>query len=34
MVGTASLTTYSAGYFVGASIEDYCPQYMPKLDGS
>ncbi|QLL07008.1 DUF732 domain-containing protein [Mycobacterium vicinigordonae] len=34
MVGKAGMTAYSAGYFVGASIEDYCPKHLPKLNGS
>lgn len=33
MVGTGGMTAYHAGYFVGASIEDYCPQHMSDLNG-
>ncbi|OBJ56374.1 DUF732 domain-containing protein [Mycobacterium sp. 1423905.2] len=34
MVDKGEMPAYHAGYFVGASIQDYCPQQMPKLQGS
>ncbi|MDT5139957.1 MAG: hypothetical protein QOD58_4219 [Mycobacterium sp.] len=30
MVSKTGMPAYQAGYFVGASIEDYCPQHMSK----
>lgn len=33
MVGKGGMTAYHAGYFVGASIENYCPQFTSKLNG-
>ncbi|GLB83951.1 DUF732 domain-containing protein [Mycobacterium kiyosense] len=33
MVDKAGMTAYHAGYFVGASIDDYCPKHLPELLG-
>jgi Protein of unknown function (DUF732) len=33
MVGKGGMTVYHAGYFVGASIEEYCPSHMSDLNG-
>ncbi|MEB3981391.1 DUF732 domain-containing protein [Mycobacterium sp. 663a-19] len=33
VINSSNMPAYHAGYFVGVSIKEYCPQYMPK-DGS
>ena len=30
VVNSSNMPAYHAGYFVGVSIKEYCPQYMPK----
>jgi hypothetical protein len=34
VLNNSTMPAYHAGYFVGASINAYCPQYMPKVSGS
>jgi hypothetical protein len=34
VLNSSSMPAYHAGYFVGASIKEYCPQYMPKESGT
>jgi hypothetical protein len=34
VVNSSSMPAYHAGYFVGVSIKEYCPQYMPKEGGT
>jgi Protein of unknown function (DUF732) len=34
VLNSSVMPAYHAGYFVGASIKEYCPQYMPKANGS
>lgn len=33
VLNNSSMPAYHAGYFVGASIDAYCPQYTSKLSG-
>jgi hypothetical protein len=33
VLNSSSMPAYHAGYFVGASIDAYCPQYAPKVTG-
>lgn len=30
VLNSSNLPAYHAGYFVGVSIKEYCPQYAPK----
>jgi len=34
VVGSSSMPAYHAGYFVGVSIKEYCPQYTPTQGGN
>jgi hypothetical protein len=34
VLNNSTMPAYHSGYFVGASIDAYCPQYMPKVSGS
>ena len=34
VLNNSTMPAYHAGYFVGASINAYCPQYTPKVSGS
>jgi hypothetical protein len=34
VLNSSSMPAYHSGYFVGASIDAYCPQYASKVDGS
>jgi hypothetical protein len=34
VLNSSNMPAYHAGYFVGASIKEYCPQYMPKESGT
>jgi hypothetical protein len=34
VLSNSTMPAYQSGYFVGASINAYCPQYAPKLKGS
>ena len=34
VLNSSAMPAYQSGYFVGASINAYCPQYAPKLKGS
>lgn len=34
VVNSSNMPAYHAGYFVGVSIKEYCPQYMPKESGT
>jgi hypothetical protein len=33
VVNRSNMPAYHAGYFVGVSIKEYCPQYTPKEGG-
>ncbi len=33
VLNSSTMPAYHAGYFVGASIDAYCPQYTAKLSG-
>ena len=33
VVNSSNMPAYHAGYFVGVSIKEYCPQYTPKEGG-
>jgi Protein of unknown function (DUF732) len=34
VLNSSSMPAYEAGYFVGASIDAYCPQYAPKVNSN
>ena len=34
VLNSSTMPAYHSGYFVGASIDAYCPQYAPKVNGS
>jgi len=34
VLNSSSMPAYHSGYFVGASIDTYCPQYKSKISGS
>jgi Protein of unknown function (DUF732) len=34
VLNSSTMPAYHSGYFVGAAIDAYCPQYAPKLSGS
>jgi hypothetical protein len=34
VLNSSVMPAYHAGYFVGASINAYCPQYMSKVSGT
>ena len=34
VVNSSNMPAYHAGYFVGVSIKEYCPQYMSKVSGT
>jgi hypothetical protein len=34
VLNSSNMPAYHSGYFVGASIKEYCPQYMPKESGA
>jgi hypothetical protein len=34
VLGSSSMPAYHSGYFVGAAIKVYCPQYTPEEGGS
>jgi hypothetical protein len=34
VLNSSTMPAYHSGYFVGASIEVYCPQYMAKVSGT
>jgi hypothetical protein len=34
VVGSSNMPAYHAGYFVGVSIKEYCPQYTPQESGA
>lgn len=34
VVNSSNMPAYHAGYFVGVSIKEYCPQYTPKEGGT
>ena len=34
VLNSSVMPAYHAGYFVGASIKAYCPQYESKLSGT
>jgi glucose/arabinose dehydrogenase len=34
VLNSSTMPAYHAGYFVGASIKEYCPQYMAKVSGT
>ena len=34
VLNNSTMPAYHSGYFVGASINAYCPQYAPKVNGS
>lgn len=33
VLNNSSMPAYHCGYFVGASIDAYCPEYKPKVSG-
>jgi hypothetical protein len=33
VLNNSTMPAYHSGYFVGASINAYCPQYAPKVNG-
>jgi Protein of unknown function (DUF732) len=33
VLNSSTMPAYHSGYFVGASIDAYCPQYAPKVSG-
>ena len=34
VLNSSTMPAYHSGYFVGASIKAYCPQYEPKVSGN
>jgi hypothetical protein len=34
VLNSSNMPAYHSGYFVGASIKEYCPQYTPKESGT
>ena len=34
VLNSSSMPAYHSGYFVGASIDAYCPQYKSKISGN
>ena len=34
VLNSSTMPAYHAGYFVGVSIKEYCPQYTPKEGGT
>ncbi|HWF30167.1 MAG TPA: DUF732 domain-containing protein [Mycobacterium sp.] len=34
VLNSSNMPAYHAGYFVGVSIKEYCPQYAPKESGT
>ena len=34
VLNSSSMPAYHSGYFVGASIKEYCPQYMSQVSGN
>lgn len=34
VLNSSVMPAYHAGFFVGAAIKDYCPQFMSKLSGT
>ena len=34
VLNSSNMPAYHAGYFVGVSIKEYCPQYTPKEGGN
>ena len=34
VLNSSAMPAYHSGYFVGASIDAYCPQYAPKVSGN
>src|SRR5215468_2693744 len=34
VLNSSAMPAYHSGYFVGASIKEYCPQHMPEVSGT